>query len=246
MAVKKTSAVPTAADAAAAFRLIADWIDAQGESVTVAAALPAAEPESDEEEGPLSRDEVAALTVTELRALAVELGLEEQKVKAGILAELDESGYYGDDEDESDEDDEAEVEEDEEEEDGDSDSDSDEEDDEEGLTREDLEGMDLKELKALAKQEGHALKDYRSLDQEGLIELLMGEDESDEEEDEEDSEEEAEELDEDALNAMNLAELKKLAGELGVKIPVNIAKQKSKIVDLILDAAGVEDDEDDE
>lgn len=181
----------------------------------------------------LDEEKTRALSIAELRALASELGLEEQKLKSGILAELEEKGFF-DGEDADDEDEEEDVEEDDTDED---DEDEEDEDDEEDdlPSRDELEEMDIKELRALAKTEGHKLADYKGLDQEGLITLILGEDEEDDEDDEE------EEVDEDQLRAMPLDELKALAKEMGVRVPRNV--KQPALVELILDAAEEDEDE---
>lgn len=181
----------------------------------------------------LDEEETRNLNIKELRALAVELGLDEQKAKSAILDELEEKGYFGeaDDEEEDDEEEDDTDEDDDAEEDDEDDDEEDEEDEEdEPYTREELEEMDLKELRAIAKADGHKVAEYRGLDQEGLIVLILGDDEADE-----DDEDDVEELDEDQLKEMPLDELKKLAKELGVKVPPRITQPK--LVELILDAA---------
>lgn len=217
---------PSSAEVAAAFRVIADWFDAggslpQGGNTT---STDAADVEL------LDEDETRNMAIKELRALAVELGLDEQKVKSGILAELENKGFFGEAADEDDEDAEDEDQDGEEEEDDDEDGD---EEEEEGYTREDLEEMDLKTLRAIAKSEGHNATEYRTADQDALVDLILGE---------EAEEEEEQELDEEALKAMDLAELKAIAKELSLKVPLPVAKNKTKLIDFILENAA-EDDE---
>lgn len=191
----------------------------------------------------LDEEETRSLSITALRALAVKLGLDEQKVKSGILEELEEKGLFAesdeeDDEDEDVEDDDSDEDEADEEEDDEEDEDDDSEDDEdEEYTREELEELSLKELRAVAKEEGHTVAETRGLDQEGLIVLILGEDDEDGDEDEEDDEEM--EVDEDQLRAMPLDELKKLAKSFGIKVPPRISQPK--LVELILDEAAEEE-----
>jgi hypothetical protein len=166
------------------------------------------EDEEDEDFEPLDREETEALGIKELRALAAERGVDEKK-KADIIAALDEGGHFADEEEDDEEGD---------------------EDEEEGYTQEELEDLDLKQLRAIAKEGGATSADVKGLDQDALIELILGEsDEDEEDEDEEgDEEDETEELDEDALNAMSLTELKSLAKELEVKVKVPASAKTDK------------------
>lgn len=188
----------------------------------------------DDEEVEVSREDVEEATesgIKALRELAASVGIESTK-KAEILAEFDE--LLGDeDEDEEDEDDEDEE-------------------DEEGeeYSREDLEDLDLKALRKLARDEFEiAAADYKGLDQDALIDLMLDEDDEDEEEDEDDEDEEddeeVEEIDEDALKAMTQKDLIGLAKELEIKVPAALKKQsaanKKKLVKMILDSG--EDEE---
>lgn len=182
--------------------------------------------DEDEEEVELTREMVEEATeegIKALRTLAESVGVEEKK-KADILAAFEE---MLDDEDEDEEDDEDE--------------------DEEGFDRDELEEMTVAALRKLAKSEeggGHSAADVKGLDQDDLIDLIMGEADEDEEEEDEDEEEEddedVEELDEDALKKMTQPALITLAKELDVKIPKKLqtksAKNKTAIIDLILDS----------
>ena len=116
--------------------------------------------------------------------------------------------------------------------------------DDDQYTRDDLLGMTLAELKALAKEVGFTVADLRGMDKDAIADAVLAlydeADESDEDEADEDADDE-EELDEDALNAMSLAELKTLAKELGIRVKAGTAKDD--VIELILDAAGEEDDE---
>lgn len=209
----------------------------------------------------LDRDEVSSLGIVELRKLAKENGVELKK-KAEILDAFEEKGFFGA------EDEDAEEEEPEDDEEGDDDDadegdeDAEDEDDDEGLTREDLQEKTLRELKALAKQEGHEASDMKGLDQDGLIDLILGEeseedddededeedadldeDEDDEDSDDEDDEEEVE-IDKETLEAMSDAELKEIVKSFSLKVPKK-ANRKT-IIQTILDAAEDADDEDDD
>lgn len=211
----------------------------------VAGSAPAADSSAESDEDVYDRADVEKMPIKELRALAVELGLEEQKVKSGILDEMEANGLFADSEEEDDEEefeDEDEADEDDDEDESDEEDEDEEEDDEEedeGFTREELEGMSLAQLRKLAKEEGHTAAEYRKLDQDALVDLLAG----DEEDGDEDEEEDEEEIDEDTLRAMDLPQLKKVAAELELKVPVAVGKNKNKLVNFILENAGEEDDE---
>jgi hypothetical protein len=191
----------------------AEFVDTVMSGVGADAEVEDDEEEEDEEFETLDREETEALAIKDLRELAAERGIEEKK-KADILAALEEGGHFGDEEDEEDEEEEDEEGEDEDE-----------------WTREDLEEKDLKELRAIAKEEGASAADVRGKDQDELIDLILGEDEEDEEgedEEDEDADEETEELDEDALKAMSLTELKSLAKELEITVKVPKAQKDGK------------------
>lgn len=159
----------------------------------------------------------------------------------------------GDEDDDEDEDDEEEDEEDDEDE--DDEDDEEDEDEDEGLDRDDLEEMDLKELRKVYRENGGAAADYKGLDQDALIDLILGEDEEEDEDDEDEDEddeddEDVEELDEDALKAMTNKDLLALAVELEIKVPAALKKtspasvakkNKPKLVDLILDSGDDEE-----
>lgn len=212
------------------------------EGVSIAATAADAEDvdDDDEEDGevePLDRETVEALAIKDLRTLAKEYGVDATK-KADILEALEE--FYEDD-DEDEDDDEA---------DEDDEDDEDDDDDEEGeeLDRDDLEEMSLKELRVLAKENGHTAADYKGMDQDAIIDLIMGEDDEDEDGDEDDDEDEddedVEELDEDALNDMTQKDLLALAKEIEVKVPAALKKNSKanhkKLVALILDSGDEE------
>lgn len=191
--------------------------------------------EEDEELEAPDREVVEGLKIKELRELAAEYGIE-SKTKADILAQFEDL-YDEEDEDEEEEEDEDADEDDEEEE---------EEDEDEAYDPDELAELDLPSLRKIAKSEGHSAADVKGLDQDALIELIMGEDADDEEEDEEDEddEDEVEELDEDALKAMSQKDLIALAKEIDVKVPKALqtksAKNQKKIVALILESGDEE------
>jgi hypothetical protein len=229
----------------------------------------------------LDPDTVYNMSITELRALALKLNLREKKLKDRIIEELEEKNFLrgsrtkatdetdGDEYDDDEEDYESgEDEDDEGEESGEEGSAEDEAEDGDEITREELEEMDLKELQQLAKDNDIPAKEWRGLDQEALVDLLMGDEgdegedgsdegeadeeddedvedsDGDEDEDESDSEEDEDEpleISEEELNRMSAQELRDLCKELGIKIPIQVSRDVTKLRNLILDQA--EDDE---
>ena len=195
------------------------------------------EPEVNTDDLPaLDQEETEALSIKELRVLAKKYGVDSIK-KAEILDGLSEF-FEGEDDDEN------------------ADEDDDDDDDEEAgedadseYDRDELEELSLKELRTTAKEAGHAAAEYRGMDQDALVDLILGEladdeDEDDEEadEDEDDDDDAEEEIDEDALNAMTLVELRSLAKEVGVKVKVPVTaktdlKKKKVYVAAILESA---------
>jgi len=142
--------------------------------------------------------------------------------------------------------------------DADTDDDVDDEDvdDDDGyMTREDYMEMSLAELKALAKDDvGFTVAELRGKDKDAIVDMLLevteeelsgGADDDDSDADDSDDSDD-EELTEDDLRSMSLAEVKNVARELGVRVKAGTSKDD--IVDLILDAAAgdEEDDADDE
>lgn len=127
-------------------------------------------------------------------------------------------------------------------EDEDTDEDEDEEDggDEEGgdtYSRDELEAMGLRELKALAKESGWTVAELKGQDKDSLVEWFLGdESEEDDEDAEEDEDEDGDELTEDDLNEMSLAELKSLAKEEGITFRASITQEA--LVKKIMDAIG--------
>lgn len=256
MAVKKNTTRAAAlevtpAQIGAAFAdlmaMVADYN--QQEGTTTAANKSASKKVAVEEpEETYTPEEIHGMKIVELRELAVELGLDEQKVKNNIIAELTEKGYIVDEDGDEDEDeDELEDEEEDEDEDG-------EDEDDEGYSREELEDMTLADLRKLAKEEG--IKVPRGADQDALVELILGEDDEDEDDDDEaddddtdsdSDDEEEEEITEEEIRAMSLQELQGLAKELKVKVTVprnvktSAAKQKF-YAQAILDSVADDDE----
>lgn len=174
----------------------------------------------DEEEAPVDRkSELEAMTVAELRKIAIAAGFEKADVKDADKETLVESII----------DDEAGEEEDEE--DG----------EEEGVSREDLEAMNLTALRKIAKTDHDmTAADYKGMDKDALIDAILGEGEEEEAEDDEDFEG----YDEDELNDMSLAELKAIAKEW--ELSVKAGTKKPALVTLILEAQEEEDEDEDE
>ena len=236
---KKTT-TPTIDDVKSAFESAIDTLfSALNGSTTAPAKSETAKSAKAVDVEVLDRDEVESMGIKDLRTLAAGHGIELKK-KAEILAAFEENGLFG----ESEEEDEEESEEEDEDEDESEEEEDEEESEDEGeeeYDRESLEEMTLKEVRAIAKEKEIATK---GLDQDALIDAILGEGDEDEDEDEEDEEEGEEEveIDEDALNGMTLAELKKLAKEIDVKVKVpasakNDAKKKAVYVKAILDSA---------
>lgn len=193
----------------------------------------------------------AALPLRELRELAADLAergvITETKTKTKILKEMEEAGLFRELDDEGADEDDAEGDHDEDsEEDEVDDDDSDEEElDEETYERSDLKKMTLKELQELAEINGVK---WKGLDQKSLIDTLLGEeeDEEEEEESEDDEDEEVFEIDPDELDSMSVAELLQICEKGGFKVPVSARKNKQRIIDIIIDNLGEEEDEDEE
>jgi hypothetical protein len=198
----------------------------------------------------LDRSETESLPIVALRALAKENGILLKK-KSEILDAFEEAGFFSTSDAEADED-EAEEEEIEEDEDDDEEIEEDEDDDEEedeeeeGLTRADLEEKTLRELRTLARGEGHTAADIKGLDQDALIDLLLEEEEEEEEEaDEVEDEDEEVEIDRETLEAMTDAELKSIVSQFDIKLPRKATRKT--IITTILDAAeSADEDEDDD
>lgn len=189
--------------------------------------------EDDEDEEELEapdRETVESLGIKELRELAAEYGIDEKK-KADILAAFEDL-YSEDEEEDEDEDDEEDEEEEAE--------DEDEDEEESEWDRDSLSELDLKELRKVAKDEGHASSEYKGMDQDDLIDLILGDEDEEEDEDEED-EDEAEELDEDDLMQMSHKDLISLCKELEIKVPAALKKDTKanhkKLVAHVLDDA---------
>lgn len=235
---KQKSTTDLAADLTAAFDAWVTSVSAGLDNGAVPLTVPA-------KEQSFSREELEEMDIKSLRALAKDNGVESIK-KADIIDALasdedEDAEEDEDDEEYEEESDEDEADDEEEDEEGDEDDDEGEE-----WTREELEELTLRDLRQAAKDAG---LDPKGLDQDAIIEALLGEDEEDEDEGEEDDEDEddeseeegdeededGEELTEDDLNAMNLADLKEVASDIGVKVPAKIGK--TALIALILDSA---------
>lgn len=124
--------------------------------------------------------------------------------------------------------------------DDDDDDDEDDEDDEADTdTRESLGAMSRAQLRTIAKGRGHTASDIRGLDSDALVDLIVGEDEPDD--DEPDDDDADLEISEEDLEAMSLAELKKLAGDIGITVARGV--DKDHLIELILDLDDEGEDE---
>lgn len=224
----------------------------KGKSKAKAEPEPETDDEADEDDPQAERRaELKRKRIDSLRKIAIDLGFPKKDVNAttdkdvlieSILADEAESGDEPEDEPDEDEADEAEDEADDEDADEDEDDESDEEDEdedsedeEEGYDRETLEGMNLRELKVVAKEAGYSTADIKGLDQDGLVDFLLGEDaeEGDDDEDEEEAEDEGDEYTEEELLAMKPAELRALAKEWGIKVPPTAKTAKAIVKHLV-------------
>lgn len=199
--------------------------DEEDEEVEEAEEEEAEETEEGSEEEPARLTELKAMRITGLRALAIKHGYDKDQVADATKEDLveaiwdEEKGEAAEDADAEDESDEDGA-----------------EGEEEGMSREDLEGKNLRELKALAKEAGYGTSDLNGLKSGDLIDLLLGEGEY--AEGEEGDDEEAEEggdddvYTEEMLQAMSLGELKTVAREYGIDFERNI--KKPALIDLIL------------
>ncbi len=277
MATKKTSTraavlVPTADDIVNLLNrlltLVAEYNEEHGKTgvktpaVAKSASSKKAVEKDDDEDRTYTLEEIHGMKIVELRELAVELDLDAQKVKADIIAELDEKGYIVSDDEDEDEDEEAdddELEDEDEDEEEDEDDENDEEEDE-GYSREDLEEMTLAQLRKVAREEGLTVP--KGADQDTLVDLILGEDEDDEEDaddeeaDEDDDtdsddsdsdDEDEEEITEEEIRKMPLKELQGLAKELELKVTVprsvtSDAGKKKLYVKAILDSVSDDDE----
>lgn len=187
--------------------------------------------EDDDDEGedddyePPSVEDASDLSITELREVGKNLGVESKK-KADILAAVEE--WW--------------------EENGDDDGDDDDDDDEDDYDEWSLADL-RKEVTSRIKSgdiEGVKAVAVKKMDQDELVELLR--DSDGDEEDDDDDDDEGEEITEDDLRAMSLTELSDLAEEmeLGLKLPKTAKTAKAKkdfYVNAILESAEEDDDE---
>ena len=79
------------------------------------------------------------------------------------------------------------------------------------------------------------------MDADAIIDTIMGEGADDDDDDDEDADDE-DGLTEDDIRAMSLAEVKGLAKEMGVRVKPGTSKDD--IIDMILDAANEDEDDD--
>jgi hypothetical protein len=202
--------------------------------------------DSDDDERTARQEELEGMSIAALRKVAMKLDFAKEDVQdadAETLIENILDAEFGDDdeedEDEADDDDTDDEEDEDEADDDDTDDEEDEDDDEAGYTADDLQGMSLAALRKVAKDEyGVAAGDLKGLDKDGIVDLLLGDDDTDDEDEDEDFDG----YDEDDLAEMSLAELKDIANEWGLK--VKPGSKSPTYVKAIL--AAQDDDEDDE
>lgn len=201
----------------------------------VSKAKPEPEPEEEEESAEdIRRAELEAMRITQLKALAKKRGFKEDEVASAdkptlveaILSDQIEAGDLEGAAEDSEEETEETT------------------DEEIQFDREDLQKKGLRELKAMAKAADFATSDYNGLDKDSLIDLLLDEGDSEDEEDadSEDGDEDEEMLTEEDLRAMSLPELRKLAKEYEISVPRGA--KSGDIVDLIMEQAAGQEDED--
>lgn len=172
------------------------------------------EPEEDRE------SELRAMKVGDLRKIVVKFGYDKDEVKDADLDTLietilEEEAEAADEPDEDGEGDEG-------------DEDGEDEGEGEDYTREDLEAMSLRELKALAKD--WEVEFEKGIDQDDLIDLMLGDGEDDDDDAEDGDEDEYTEED---LMDMEVADLRELAKEWEIEIPKG-TRAKAKIVALLM------------
>lgn len=169
------------------------------------------------------RAELTAMHLASLKKLAKSLGFPAEDVDGAdretLVESILEDEATGDDEEDEADDEDADDEADEDDEEEEDEDEGD--DDDDAYTREDLEAMSLRELKALGKDAGYTTEELKGMDQDALVDFLLGE--GDEEEDDAEDEEE-EEYTEDDLKAMDFADLKELAAEWEVEVPKGTKK----------------------
>lgn len=177
----------------------------------------------DEEEGTLTKADLEGKTIRQLRTIAINMGFLKDDVKDAdkeslIISIIDPAGDDEDDEDEEDAD-EAPAEE--------SEIDTD------ALTAK-FEKLTLPALKKVAREEyGFKAPDYKDMDKDAVIELILEKIDGSDVEDDDDDDDDAP-YTEDELNEMPMSELKAICKEWGVKI--KIGEKKPAHVKAILDA----------
>ena len=199
-----------------------------------AKAEPEVEPDEDDDtDEEVSRDEREAalrkMKIAALRSLVSGYGYDDDEVKGAdkdtlIDAALEEE--FGESDGDEDSDDEADVDED------DVDEEEDADDNEESYTREELEELSLRELKAIAKEAGYTTADMKGLDDTEVINLILEEDESDEDDEDEDDSDEEEGWTEEELQGMSVKELRAVAADNEVKVPRG--SSKDDIIELLM------------
>jgi hypothetical protein len=145
-----------------------------------------------------------ALDIKDLRKLALAADFDEADVKGAKKGELIEALVEDKFEGEADEPEAEET--------------------EDGLSRDELEGLNLRELKAIAKEKGSTTADLKGLDQESVIDLILGEDGGEGEEGEEDY------YTVEELKKMSVTELRAIAKEYDIK---TTGLSKAQLVDAL-------------
>lgn len=158
-----------------------------------AAPKPAPEPEEDpeeedEDEATERRTQLAAMKIAALRELAIKRGFQPDGVKTASKEDLIDAIANDEATDEDDE------------------EDTDAED--VSYTREDLEGMGIRKVRALAQEQGHTLADLKGLKLDEVIDLMLGEGDAEGEGDEDEDEEGDGFYTREDFEKMSLAELK--------------------------------------
>lgn len=179
-----------------------------------------ADDDEDDDSNELTKADLEKKTERQLRTIAVEMGFDKEDVKGADKETLINSILSDDDEDEDEEDD------------ADEDDTAEDSVDVDALVAK-LEGMTLVAVKKVAREEyGFKAPDYKGMDKDAVIELIV-EKISDSDVEDDDDDEEAPYTEEE-LDSMSMADLKTICKEWGIKI--KIGEKKQAHIDAILDA----------
>lgn len=199
------------------------------------AAAKVVEPEDDEDddadEDPQAarKAELQAMKIMALKALAIKKGFKADGVRSATKVEIidailtDEFETTAEDEDDEEESETSDV----------------------NYTREDLQGMGIRKVKALAYEKGSTVADLKGLTLDEVIDVLLGEGDA-EEDDEDDEDDEPKTYSRADFEAMSLAELKQIGREYerdypGWKMPKNATKPV--LIESFLEDTEEEDEE---